>query len=142
MSNMKPTRLDRADYSRSCYFATIPAGVSLSAALSGDYWVHVFKSINVFDLFELVAEDGAFDVVARVVAKAPGMIKFRVISGIELAEPIPVGESKEGRFYGKHKGRGQYGVMDRTTGVWVADGLDKESADIEADRLNSDRMAS
>jgi len=139
--NKPPIRLERAEYARAHYFATIPAGMALTDVLTADYWVHVHKGIKVWDLFEIVAEDGAYDVLARVIAKAPGMLKFRIVAGIELTDPLPVGEAKEGRFYAKHKGRGQFGVMDRDTGQWVAEGFDREMAEAEAEKLNAARMA-
>ncbi len=67
-----------AEYSRSQYFVSVPAKFTLDDFLDPSFWRHItFLRPN--DRLELVAEDGSWDVDARVVSASPGFAVLRAL---------------------------------------------------------------
>ena len=68
-----------AEFVRTIHFAPIPAGVTLDMVLKPPFWAHHVNRLQVNDVIEAVSEDGSFDAELRVVAKAPGFARVRVL---------------------------------------------------------------
>lgn len=144
MRAFAPTRLNRAEHVRSNYFQVVPEGQTLESALSPDFWAHTRKQLRLYDLFELVAEDGAFDALVRITSinNVTGEIVFRVLSNVAGA---PAAQTyvpdRSDRFEVKSRGFGRYAVMEKETGNMVADGLSKEKAIETQQQAESQRKA-
>lgn len=83
----------RAEFARLTHFARIPVGVPLENVLKPTFWQHMVPSLNVNDLIEIVAEDGSYDLLARVVDKDVGFVKLRVLFKVEdESERVEPGE--------------------------------------------------
>lgn len=120
------------------YNEVVEPGIPLSVVMSRDYWVHTHARLSPMDVISVVAADGSFDADIRLISKTPTEMKFRLIRGGEIAQKqtIQRDETKE-RFSVQHRGRGSYAVQERATGQFVADGLDKDSAETEKARLEA-----
>lgn len=118
------------------YNEIVEPGFPLSVVMSRDYWVNTQDRLRPFDVITVVAADGSFDADIRLISKTPTEMKFRLIRGGETAQKVTISrdETKD-RFAVTHRGRGSYGVQEKATGHFVAEGLDKESADAEKSRL-------
>lgn len=131
-----PTRLWPKGQKWAEYNEIVEPGFPLSVVMSRDYWIHVHQTLRPFDVITVVAADGSFDADIRLVLKTSTEMKFRLIRGGETEQRAPISrdETRE-RFTVTHRGRGSYGVQEKTTGHFVAEGLDRESADAEKARL-------
>lgn len=131
-----PTRLWPKGQKWAEYNEIVEPGFSLDTVMSRDYWIHVHQNLRPFDVISVVAADGSFDADIRLISKTPTEMKFRLIRGGETAQKVAISrdEAKD-RFTVTHRGRGSYGVQEKVTGNFVAEGLDKESAEAERERL-------
>jgi hypothetical protein len=68
-----------ADYLRTCQHIPVPPGWTIEELLDPNAWAHHISKFHRNDLVEFVAEDGAFDVTARVVDVRDGQVFFRVL---------------------------------------------------------------
>ena len=57
---LHPRNFAVADHARGLYRVNATAGTTVEQILSPAYWSHVAKTLRVFDLVEVLAEDGAF----------------------------------------------------------------------------------
>lgn len=142
----KDLNVYRVEQARTHYFFPIPAGTPLSMVLSSDYWVHLRGKFRLYDVIEVVAEDGSFEATARIVSlnKMTGVIVFRVLSQWQPSEtPVPLTETKAMRFKAAWiVGNRSWSVQEIQTGKYVAEGLaDKPAAEAEAVRLDQERKA-
>ncbi len=132
MRTQNPTRLFRAEEKRTSYFEVIPEGIPLEKVMHGDFWAHVRRHLALYDLFEVVAADGSYDAVIRLVYinKINGEMRFRVLSNIEPKAVVPgiSISAKTDRFEVRHRGGGRYACIEKATGEMIADGLPKEEA--------------
>jgi hypothetical protein len=134
-----PTRLWPKGQKWAEYNEIVPPGTPLSAILSREYWIHVQNQIRPFDTISCVAEDGSFDVDIRLIRKTPTEMVFRVIrdAGIASADAITRDEATA-RYVVQPPVRGKPGmwqVRERSSGIVVADGLDKDTAERERVKL-------
>lgn len=53
-----PSKVQRAEYGRSVYVATLEDGVSAADVVRSDYWVHLAPTLNALDRIEAVTADG------------------------------------------------------------------------------------
>ena len=84
------------------------------------------------DLVELVAEDGGYDVVARVVAidNRAGTLRFRVLNHVAgEGKPTDAAGFRESTVELKHRGHGKWAVVDRGSGKVLLDGATKDEAE-------------
>jgi hypothetical protein len=63
-------------------FHVVPSGLSLDAVLDPSYWRNAWKVLDgkTNSTIELVAEDGAWEAMARVLSAKDGIVKLRVVS--------------------------------------------------------------
>ena len=143
MPKTLPIRLKRAEFERNVYFEVVPPGTTIEDVMSGDFWVHVRKTIRVNDVIEAVAADGSFDADLRVVSinLASGAMAFRVLRNVTGKPSAVVKPQGAERFKVQHVRFGQYAILELKTGAKVADGLDKEAAVAEKARLEAERQA-
>lgn len=131
MRSYAPLRLRRSEEVRSTYFEVLPEGMKLEDAMNSDFWNNVRKKLRLYDLIEVVAADGSFDALIRVINLnlVTGEINFRVLSNVEgspeVQAYVPAGSD---RFEVKSRGFGRYAVIEKATGAMVADGLSKVKA--------------
>lgn len=130
-----PIRLKRAEELRTIYREEPKAGVSLDELMTAAYWVNVVDRLRVFDRVEVVAQDGSYFAEIELVMKKPGEMKWRVWWQ-ETAAPVPIAQPVAADFFAQPAGRGTFRVVQKSTGKMIAEGLDKASADAEAERLN------
>lgn len=135
-----PIRLKPADYERTRYFVTVEPGIPFSAVLTTGFWAHVHKTLKPFDVIEVVALDGSFDADIRLISYTPTQLKWRVLRETH-GEAGSVEVETESAFKVSHKGRGQWGVQDRRSGEWLAEGLSKEDAEATKASLDAERQA-
>ena len=128
-----PIRLRRAEYEFTKYVEVVPAGVSLEAAMTSDYWAHVQRGLRLYDEITLIAADGSFDATVRVIAidSRAGTIRFRVLNLIGAeGKPISGGAvAMESPFELKHRGHGRWTVLERGTGKVLLDNASKGEAE-------------
>lgn len=130
-----PLRLKRSDYEHSIYFELVAPGTTLQEALAPAFWVHVIGRMRVYDLVELVAADGSFDCLARVVHldTRSGDISFRILTCVGEGKPAAVEAVRESPFELRHKGHGRWSVVERSTGKTMLENASKEEAAAFAD---------
>lgn len=73
-------RLVPAEYQRQCLFIKAPVGTTLDDVKDPGWLSHHTRELKVDALLEIVAEDGSFDVTARVYVVAPGYVGLRLLS--------------------------------------------------------------
>lgn len=66
-----------AEYSRRHLYVIAPSGTTLDDVAAPTWLRHYAKSFRKNDLVEIVAEDGSFDVIARVVSVLSGQVRLR-----------------------------------------------------------------
>lgn len=133
-----PTRLWPHGQKWAEYQEVVQSGIPLSAVMTRDYWVHVERGMRPLDVFHCVSEDGTFDVSLRLLSKTSTTLKFRLLNeaAIENVERIAAVSDKPARYRVSSGGRaGGWRVQEIATGHLIAEGLDRESADQEAARL-------
>jgi len=137
-----PLKLERAEFCRTHYFHMVAEGVPLAEVLNGDYWIHVRKQFRLNDTIEIVAEDGVFDVLVRILSinLMSGAMTFRVLRYIE-GKVEPVARVKSDRFEIKGRGFGKYSIFELKTGAEVVKGITKDEAVVEKARLEAERQA-
>jgi len=126
-----PLRLKRSDYEHSNYFELIAPGTSLQEALSPAYWVHVNRGMRVHDVIELVAADGSFDCLVRIVHidKHSGALAFRILNHVGEGKPAGVEAARESDFELRHTGHGRWSVVERSTGNTLLENVSKQKAE-------------
>jgi hypothetical protein len=72
----------RAEFLRANHLIPVPPGWTLDELLDPNAWVHHIGKFSKFDLVEFVEENGAFDVIARVVRVENGQVFFRVLTKV------------------------------------------------------------
>lgn len=144
---MKDLNTYRAEQQSQHYIFRIPPGTPLSACQSSDYWVHVRNRLRLLDVVELIADDGSFEAKMRIleINRATGNIVFRTLSEWRPAPSetvMPLKAETKPKFKAAWiVGNRSYSVQEIQTGNYVAEGLTKENAEKEADRLNAERLA-
>ena len=127
-----PIRLRRAEYEFTKYVEVVPAGVSLEAAMSSDFWAHVHRGLRLYDEIVLIAADGSFDATVRVIAidSRAGTIRFRMLNFVGAeGKPIRGGAvAMESPFELKHRGHGRWAVIERATGKTMLENATKDEA--------------
>ena len=68
-----------ADFKRAVYFIQIPKRFAWEAVLVPEFWRNI-TMLKTNDLLELVAEDGSWDALARVVAADKGFAVLKVLN--------------------------------------------------------------
>lgn len=137
-----PLKLERAEFRRTCYFHMAVQGVPLAEVMKGDYWVHVRNRFQPNDLIEVVAEDGAYDAVIRILSinTKSGAMTFRVLSNV-VGKAMPVARVTTDRFEIKDRKFGNWSIYEIQTGTEVVKGLSKDEAVAEKARLEGERKA-
>ena len=126
-----PLRLKRSDYEHTRYFELIPPGTTLETAMSPQYWEHVRVGMRIYDEIELVAADGSFDALVRVVHidSRSGALAFRVLNHVVgEGKTVSVAAVKESPVELKHRGHGKWAVLERGSGKLLLDGVSKDEA--------------
>jgi hypothetical protein len=62
------------------YFVSVPVGFTVEDLLVPDAWRHLVYALKISDRIEVVAEDGSFDGVLRVIAKGEHGVTVRIIT--------------------------------------------------------------
>ena len=138
-----PIRLKRAEFESQHYVEIIPAGIPFSEVMSTQFWSHVETRLRVYDIVEVIAEDGSFDADMRLVRKAPGRLEWRVLRNVSGA-PVEgvVKPGKPARHELKWGGpRAKWTVKDKRTGKTLVEGYDKAEAQAELERLEAEAAA-
>lgn len=137
-----PLKLERAEFCRTPYFHMVTEGIPLSEVLKGDYWIHVRKHFKPNDTIEILAEDGAYDAVVRVLSinLMSGAMTFRALRYVE-GNLVPVVRVASDRFEVKSRGSGKYSIFELKTGAEVVKGITKDEAVAEKARLEAERQA-
>lgn len=92
-----PSKVQRAEYGRSVYVATLEDGVSANEIVNSDFWVHLAPSLNALDRIEAVTADGETYVellVSRVEKLADGPRTVRIPKVVLLQKVALGAESK------------------------------------------------
>lgn len=134
-----PQRLKRAEELRTLWRVQPRGGIPLEEVMKAAYWTHVHQRMTVGDRVEVVAEDGAYAAEIELVMKRPGEMKFRIWHKIDFQGAEPIKQHIPGDFFVQWVPGGnlKHCVIQRSTGQRMAEGLDKEAAVAEADRLNA-----
>ncbi|MDE2440030.1 MAG: hypothetical protein KGP14_03320 [Betaproteobacteria bacterium] len=138
MPTHQPIRLKRVEVEYNRYFDVVPPGITLEEVMTTDYWVNVRRQIRLHDVLEVVAADGAFDAEFRVtmIDHIRGLMTFRLLretKGPKIAASLP---SQADRYAVKHRGHGNWAVVEIATGSVVSEGMSREAA--EATRIEAE----
>lgn len=142
MRTQFPVRLFRSEVMRTTYFEVIPEGFTLDKVLTGDYWTHVRKMLRLYDLFELVAADGSFDALVRLVYlnNVNGELRFRILSNVTSNQAPAYIPAASNRFVVQHRGGGRFAVVEKATGERLVDGVPKADAEEAAAAAEAGRV--
>ena len=145
MNTNLPIRLKACEEVHGRYFEVIPPGFSFAEVMTGDFWVHVRRRLKLYDVIEVVAADGSFDCDIRVVSlnQLTGIVWFKVLREVH-GGAVAVPSHVDDRYAVKHQHFGKYAVIERTTGIVIAEGIDKlgaEEAKREAEAAHKDKAA-
>jgi hypothetical protein len=69
-----------AHQARNVYFVTVPKGMTPEDVEDGKAWSHLHYALKVNDMIEVVAEDGSFDGVVRVIARGDHGVSVRIVN--------------------------------------------------------------
>lgn len=84
-TNLSPNTLMPVEFKRRQLFIIAPHGTTLDDVKHPEWLMHHVKALAVNDLLEIVAEDGTFDVLARVMTLAPGYVGLRILNAWEAS---------------------------------------------------------
>lgn len=95
-----PSKVQRAEYGRSVYSATLEDGVTVSDLTKSDFWIHLAPTLEAMDHIEIITADGETYVellVARVERISDGPRTVRIPKVVVLHQVKLGGESKEAK---------------------------------------------
>lgn len=148
MARNEPQRLLRSEYQLTRYFHIAAPGVSLEQVMASTYWVHVRNQFRANDIVEVRAADGAYDAEIRLLSiTADGNMKFCVLHYWQeqvaaSRQPVaPIKMASVDHYTIHHKGFAKYELIEKETGIIVADGLDKATAEEQKTKLEAARAA-
>jgi len=125
------------------YSRLIPPGVSLETVMDAATFVHCRKSVRLYDMWTVIAQDGSYEADFRIVGlnAVSGEMKFRLLRHLveEKAEPLVdvKGTAYKARW---NAGKKQFEVVITATGEVAAEPFfNMDLAKAEAARLESNR---
>lgn len=83
----QPTTLKRSEFVRGSFTHIAKHGETIDDVLAPSYWAHVAPQMSRFDIVEVIADDGSYEVVFRVISAEKSAMKFRVLA---VWEPEPL----------------------------------------------------
>lgn len=135
-------QMKQAEFTRTVWSVTPPAGTTVEELTQPEAWVHVQKALRVGDVVEAMPEDGSWFAQIIVRARTQAGPKFGVLHFVPFGDPVPKGkaaktaaeaEGREGfvRFVPKFLSpKDKWGVLRESDNEIVARGLPtKDSAE-------------
>ena len=92
MTKLLEKSLIGAEFARQAFVAAPPAGTKFDELLEPDYWGHVARKFNPFDIIEVVPEDGAFYAKLIVVNCGKVWAKVQKLEYVDIGFKAPSGK--------------------------------------------------
>ena len=130
-------RLVSAEFQRQCLFIKAPVGTKLDDVKDPGWLSHHTRELKPDALLEIVAEDGSFDVTARVFVVAPGYVGLRLLS-VWQSEAVDEPEAVDGDWSYSFAGPQRFRVVAPNGEVFAKDIPTKAEAIAVMERAKAD----